>query len=268
MEMPEEEPFVLQVPASSIPARGWDAAVVGAGPAGAAAAHLAAEGYHVLLLDRDAFPRDKTCGDGLLPDAIGALGRLGLREIAQAAGRRWAGHSVWSPGQVRVDVPGDYLTLRRSRLDALLAERAVKAGACFARGCVLRLAGAGGPQVVLRVAGLEHAIHARFAVLATGARLDILRRLGLPVPPSPPDAVGITCYARSSVRAVHLAVSRTRLLADVSSECRGRRGAAEGHSDPEHVPGGGTRVQRALLEVQRALDTGGPSLAYVFPTTA
>jgi len=41
-----------------------DTAIVGAGPAGAAAAHrLAAAGQDVLLIDKATFPRDKFCGD-------------------------------------------------------------------------------------------------------------------------------------------------------------------------------------------------------------
>ncbi|MFN2189410.1 MAG: FAD-dependent oxidoreductase, partial [Candidatus Promineifilaceae bacterium] len=45
--------------------------VVGAGPSGsAAAAALAQKGRDVLLIDREAFPRDKTCGDGIPASAI------------------------------------------------------------------------------------------------------------------------------------------------------------------------------------------------------
>jgi menaquinone-9 beta-reductase len=44
---------------------------VGSGPAGStAAAILARRGWKVLLVDRAAFPRDKTCGNGLSPRAI------------------------------------------------------------------------------------------------------------------------------------------------------------------------------------------------------
>lgn len=55
--------------------------VVGAGPAGSAAAAWAARaGRDVLLIDSASFPRDKACGDGLTPRAVAELNRLGLSE--------------------------------------------------------------------------------------------------------------------------------------------------------------------------------------------
>jgi flavin-dependent dehydrogenase len=56
-----------------------DVVVVGAGPAGTAAAITAAErGLHVVCLDKATFPRDKTCGDGLTANALRLLERLGV----------------------------------------------------------------------------------------------------------------------------------------------------------------------------------------------
>jgi geranylgeranyl reductase family protein len=53
--------------------------VIGAGPAGsAAAAWVARNGRDVLVVDSAEFPRDKTCGDGLTPRAIHELQQLGL----------------------------------------------------------------------------------------------------------------------------------------------------------------------------------------------
>jgi 2-polyprenyl-6-methoxyphenol hydroxylase-like FAD-dependent oxidoreductase len=62
-----------------------DVLVVGAGPAGSAtAAWLARLGVDVLLTDAAVFPRDKTCGDGLTPRAIGAAGAARPRRLACA----------------------------------------------------------------------------------------------------------------------------------------------------------------------------------------
>lgn len=56
-----------------------DVVVVGAGPAGSAAAAWAARnGREVLVIDKAQFPRDKACGDGLTPRAVLEMQRLGL----------------------------------------------------------------------------------------------------------------------------------------------------------------------------------------------
>ena len=55
--------------------------VIGAGPAGSAAAAWAArDGRDVLVIDSAQFPRDKACGDGLTPRAVAELELLGLGE--------------------------------------------------------------------------------------------------------------------------------------------------------------------------------------------
>ncbi|WP_143447789.1 NAD(P)/FAD-dependent oxidoreductase [Kineosporia sp. R_H_3] len=61
-----------------------DVAVVGAGPAGAAAALGVLRAWpdaRVVLLDRAGFPRDKTCGDGIAPHVGDVLERLGVPEL-------------------------------------------------------------------------------------------------------------------------------------------------------------------------------------------
>jgi geranylgeranyl reductase family protein len=62
----------------------YDLAVIGAGPAGSAAALSALRtrpDARVLLLDRSAFPRDKACGDGIAPHALDELARLGVADV-------------------------------------------------------------------------------------------------------------------------------------------------------------------------------------------
>ena len=57
----------------------YDLVVVGAGPGGSATAHYASRaGLETLLLDRQEFPRDKPCGDGLMPHAATEVSLMGL----------------------------------------------------------------------------------------------------------------------------------------------------------------------------------------------
>ena len=73
----------------SAPVVETDAVVVGAGPSGATTALLLARGGHdVVLVDRARFPRDKACGEGVMPPGVEALRRLGVHEQVLATGAR------------------------------------------------------------------------------------------------------------------------------------------------------------------------------------
>lgn len=106
-----------------------DVLVVGAGPAGSAAAlTLARAGMSVVLVDRHAFPRDKVCGDGLIPDAHQALRELGvLSEVMQHA-KRVSHVACIAPRGGRVDVAGELAVLPRKVLDDIVCRAAVAAG--------------------------------------------------------------------------------------------------------------------------------------------
>jgi menaquinone-9 beta-reductase len=81
--------------------------VVGAGPAGSAAAAWAARaGQDVLVIDSANFPRDKACGDGLTPRAIAELERLGLGEWLDTRIRHRGLRMSGFGGEVEVDWPG------------------------------------------------------------------------------------------------------------------------------------------------------------------
>ena len=119
----------MNLDAQLLPER-CDVLVVGAGPAGSAAAQLLARaGKDVVLIDQQAFPRDKVCGDGLIPDAHRALARLGVLDAVMAEARSSTTLGCIAPRGGRIDVPGSLAVLPRKRLDEIICHAAVAAGA-------------------------------------------------------------------------------------------------------------------------------------------
>ena len=119
----------------------FEVAVVGAGPAGAAAATTAARaGARVVLIDRAHFPRDKCCGDGLTTAALRHLERLGLDAPGLASFcsvDQLVLHS--SSGRIATLPLGEASGLaagvcRRVELDAALVDLARAAGATVLEG--------------------------------------------------------------------------------------------------------------------------------------
>ncbi len=119
-----------------------DIVIVGAGPGGAATAYYAARaGLSVLLLDRQRFPRDKPCGDGLMPHAAGEVALMGLGDWLDAPHHgRFSGFSIYTDSALlRQRVPPTFhgphgYVVAREETDARLLERATVSGAGFQGG--------------------------------------------------------------------------------------------------------------------------------------
>jgi geranylgeranyl reductase family protein len=119
----------------------YDVIVVGAGPGGSTAANLlACQGASVLLLDKSDFPRDKVCGDGLTPQAIYWLDRLGCVDEVLAATRGCIKdcdlyingiHRLTAPFPVGPVYPDFAVLLDRRRFDHILLQNAIAKGARF-----------------------------------------------------------------------------------------------------------------------------------------
>jgi menaquinone-9 beta-reductase len=130
----------------------FDVVVLGAGPAGAAAAFTAARaGLRVALVDRARFPRDKLCGGGLTGRAVATMGRvfdlspdpsqsLVTQHVRIVAGDRVIGD--WP------EAPPLTMIMRRD-FDAMLLAAALRAGAEDHTGCRALSVDAGAPAVVL-----------------------------------------------------------------------------------------------------------------------
>jgi geranylgeranyl reductase family protein len=178
-----------------------DVLVVGAGPAGSAvAATVAASGHSVVVVDRAAIAGGKPCGELLTPRALVALQRTGIapdrlagfhpvthvRFTTQSASSaaRWPGHE---------EQPDHGLVAPRERLDAILVEHAVAAGAT-----VLRDHEATAPIVergfvrgarLVRGDGTTTDVRAAFTVVADGANSRFGRALGTYRQPTWPSAL-------------------------------------------------------------------------------
>ena len=147
--------------------------VVGAGPAGSACAQqLARAGFNVVLSDQYEFPRDKVCGDGLIPDAHTAFGRLGVYQEVMRAAQRATHVACIAPRGGRVDVPGRVAVLPRVELDDILRRAAVAAGARWLAPARFEAPLFDGQRVYgarLKCGDTLHEVRAQWVVLATGA---------------------------------------------------------------------------------------------------
>jgi geranylgeranyl reductase family protein len=116
-----------------------DLIVVGAGPGGSATAyHAARAGLSVLLLDRQEFPRDKPCGDGLMPHAAEEISLMGLGDwLDEPHHGKFSGFSMYTQTaflrqRVPATIHGPHgYVVAREETDARLLERAKEAGADF-----------------------------------------------------------------------------------------------------------------------------------------
>lgn len=183
--------------------------VIGAGPAGAATAAAAAlAGTDVVVVDMQAFPRDKTCGDGLTPRAVHALTRLWGGDPALPSPRTGTpgvladrpgirglalhgfGGSVRSPWPDHPAFPPRGSAVPRTVLDARLLDFAADCGARVVTGWKavdVTYAAASTAGVVESVtfrsaergSRESRTVRCRTLVLAEGVRSGIARQLGV-----------------------------------------------------------------------------------------
>ncbi len=161
-----------------------DVVVVGAGPAGSAAAAWAARaGHDVLVIDAANFPRDKACGDGLTPRDVDELERLGLDWLdahIRHRGLRMTGFG----GEVQVDWPGPSFpstgsAVPRTELDERIRKVAEESGTRMLLGrkaVGVQHDSSGRARSVVLAGGAQ--VNCRQLIVADGARSPLGRVLG------------------------------------------------------------------------------------------
>jgi len=193
-----------------------DVVVVGAGPSGVASALLLARaGHRIVVLDGARFPRDKACGEGLMPSGVAVLRRLGLLDamVADGAPRlhsvtyRMIGRPLSTTAAFPPPPgggPGWGLGVRRLRFDAVLAAALrVEPGVTFLEGTRVT-----GPlrDARGRVTGVTSeggALNARFVVAADGLHSPLRAAAGWTSPAPRDGRYGLAGHWRVDTRAMH-----------------------------------------------------------------
>ncbi|MCX6048826.1 MAG: NAD(P)/FAD-dependent oxidoreductase [Chloroflexi bacterium] len=151
-----------------------DVIVIGAGLAGSGVAtQLATQGWDVLLLERDHFPRHKVCGEFLSPEAQHSLQALGLYTRAAALSPSLISQARFVSRRgfvLQMPLPGCAWGVSRYALDAALATGAQQAGAELRTGVTVRSYQAvdGAFAVQTRDANGPAEVHARTVIAACG----------------------------------------------------------------------------------------------------
>ena len=200
-----------------LPDRVLDVLVIGGGPAGCSAGYWLAEaGFDVAVVEKKAYPRAKTCGDGLTPRSVRQLADMGLEdEVAKVAHRYEGlrsygfGHVLEMPWPKHSAYPSYGYTIPRLDLDALVANHARQAGALVLDGTEAvealdltpaadgrHVAGCSG-AVVKRKDGSTGEIRARAVVVADGALSRFGRSLGASRQRSWPQGMALRGYYTS-----------------------------------------------------------------------
>ncbi len=176
-----------------------DVIVVGAGPAGCAAAiDLARQGYAVRVLERGSLPQAKVCGDTLWAETLTLLDHLGLGARARQEGLPLKTLHLQAPGGRVVPLEINATSLQRVRLHQLLQDEVRRSGATIETAEVVGPLrdGEGLAGVSIRGPADEPGeVAARLVIVAGGARYATLEAFGLGLRPEP-TAVGIRAYYR------------------------------------------------------------------------
>jgi geranylgeranyl reductase family protein len=188
----------------------FDALVIGAGPAGSAAAIvLARGGARVALVDKATFPRDKACGDLVGPRGVQLLSDLGISVPDAVSGDNMVvvgptGRRVRLPTYAGLTYPGHGISVPRMSFDATLREAALDAGAeAFVGRATQPLFGDGGLEGFALSGGQE--LRADWVLGADGATSRVASAADLVDPQHVLWGFALRAYMEERVETPHIA---------------------------------------------------------------
>ncbi|HVO94029.1 MAG TPA: NAD(P)/FAD-dependent oxidoreductase [Terriglobales bacterium] len=222
----------------------FDVVIVGAGPAGSAAAiALACRGYEVALIDKQNFPREKLCGDFVNPVNWPIFRELGVEERILAEPhscitrfRMTACSGAFAEAVLQASESRSFgLGLARARLDHVLLQRAQEAGATIRTGVKLGRIGKT-PQSWQLTTSAGESWQAKFLIGADGRNSWVAQQLGM------------NGHSTAHSRSVGFQLRLKFSMAAVSSDGSGGvpwRVSGERGKDSSHPPGTTTQCRTA-----------------------
>ncbi len=181
--------------------------VVGGGPAGAAAAYwLARRGHSVVVAEKKAYPREKTCGDGLTPRAIHQLTEMGF-DFDTPDLHRIVGLRAYA-GDLKLELPWPQHTIypdwgaviRRADLDMQVAMLAEKQGAVVRQRTTAAPVIEAGTLTAVDLTdadGGKERLHPQYVVVADGSLSRFGRALGTERDRALPYGLAVRAYYAS-----------------------------------------------------------------------
>lgn len=164
----------------------FDAAIVGAGPAGSSLAiRLARAGLKVLIAEKSDFPREKLCGEFVSPECLDLLSDLGVfptvgSEIRKTVFYSLSGRSVEVESEWFGGTAGSALGLSRALLDSILLDRCLSVGVeVRTKTTAAAMINDGGGLSGIRLKGFdgpEAQVTARIYIDATGRQRVLARK--------------------------------------------------------------------------------------------
>ena len=177
----------------------YDVIIIGAGPAGSASAiSLSTEpNLKILVVDKENFPRDKICGDGLTGDSIRCLKEIGVWEKVKNQGNSMNRIELYPFSDSRhFTIASEIITLQRKKLDHLLLNEALmNKNASFKRatfkGIIQEEAGICKTTLVDASTNQEIIIDSKFVIIAIGCQNDKSLFKTRKLPYKQPDLVAV-----------------------------------------------------------------------------